>query len=145
VQASRIVIDAVLARLDARPNGSDRWRCACPVCGGSNRSTLSIGIGDTGAVLLKCWKSGCDPERIAQAIGLGIEDLFPPRDEHAAPAKRRRMITAPQALDVLADDALLVWTAATNVANGTALAMVDINGLTAAARRIDAIRHEAHS
>ncbi len=70
--------DAVLARLDSpRPTGRDRWRAACPVCGERNRSTLSIGIGDSGAVLLKCFKSGCGPDEIAAALGPGTERPIP--------------------------------------------------------------------
>jgi hypothetical protein len=139
-------IDALLSRLpEAKANGRDRWRCACPVCGGTNRSTLSIGMGDTGAVLLKCWKSGCDPEAIAHAIGLSIEDLFPARDAQAAPATRRRMISASQALDVLADDSMLVWTCATSIANGVALSAIDLDDLTAAVARVGALRQETRS
>jgi hypothetical protein len=70
-------VDLLLSRLDQpRANGRDRWRCACPVCGEKNRSTLSIGVGDSGAVLVRCWKSGCGPDEIVAAVGLEIEDLF---------------------------------------------------------------------
>lgn len=98
-------VDLVLGRLEnLRQIGRDRWRCACPVCGGKNRSTLSIGIGDTGAVLLRCWKEGCGPEQIAAAIGLQIEDLFPPRESTGRPLQRRRLISASQALELLEEE-----------------------------------------
>jgi hypothetical protein len=85
-------VERLLSRLEgARSNGRDRWRCACPVCGGKNRSTLSIGIGDNGCALVKCWKDGCAPDAIAAAVGLDLRDLFPPRDASAPPLNRRRL------------------------------------------------------
>lgn len=136
-------IDTLLARLDdPKPNGRDRWRCACPVCGGRNRSTLSIGVGDTGAVLLRCWKEGCSPEQIAHAVGLELEDLFPPRETHGAPLKRRRLITAGQALEVLDSEATLLVLCASDMAKGEA---VDRDRLLTAAARIAMIRDEVRA
>jgi hypothetical protein len=101
-------VDLLLSRLDKpRASGKDRWRCACPACGGGNRSTLSIGVGDNGCVLLTCWKSGCSPEEIAAAIGLTIEDLFPPCEASASPLLRRRMLPAAQALELLESEMTL--------------------------------------
>jgi hypothetical protein len=79
-------IDMVLSRLapfKLRENGSDRWRC-CPAHGGSNPSALSVGVGDNGAVLLKCWH-GCSADKVAGSLGLELADLFPPRESHGAP------------------------------------------------------------
>ncbi|EWS53404.1 MULTISPECIES: hypothetical protein [unclassified Methylibium] len=136
-------VDALLSRLDdPKPNGPDRWRCACPVCGGRNRSTLSIGVGDTGAVLLKCWKEGCGPEQIANAVGLELEDLFPPRDSSGPPLKRRRLITATQALDVLDSETALVLLSASDMAKGE---LVDFERLLTAAARIALIRDEVRA
>lgn len=136
-------IDTLLSRLDdPKPNGRDRWRCACPVCGGRNRSTLSIGVGDTGAVLLRCWKEGCSPEQIAHAVGLELEDLFPPRETHGAPLKRRRLITAGQALEVLDSEATLLMLCASDMAKGEA---VDRDRLLTAAARIAMIRDEVRA
>ena len=89
-------IDTVLGRLpDAKQTAPGRWRTACPACGGRSQSTLSVGEGDTGAVLLKCFKSGCDPHTIATALGLDIADLFPQRPD-SAPLKRRQRYWKPQ-------------------------------------------------
>jgi hypothetical protein len=74
-------VDTVLARLEPyrlNATGKDRWRAICPVCGERNPNTLSIGVGANDAVLLKCFKQGCSPEVIANALGLEITDLFPP-------------------------------------------------------------------
>ena len=136
-------IDAILARLDnPKPSGRDRWRCACPVCGEGNRSTLSIGVGDSGAVLLKCFKSECDPEAIAGALGLELHDLFPRSMAGSPPLKRRGLLSASQALDVLAFESSLVRLAAQNLANGHALNPGDLERLSIAAARVSAIASE---
>ena len=138
-------VDAFLSRVDARPNGRDRWRCACPVCGEGNRSTLSIGVGDTGAVLLKCFKSCCGPEEIANAVGLELTDLFPPRDSHAPPAKRRRLITAGQALDLLDLEMTLAIVCAADLARGQPLDEAARERLTRGAARVALLREEVRA
>jgi hypothetical protein len=141
--AGMTAADTLLSRLDSpRANGPNRWRAACPVCGERNRSTLSVGVGDSGAVLLKCFKSGCGPDQIAAAIGLGIEDLFPPRDSQSSPLQRRRLITAGQALDLLHDEAQLVALAAANLAHGVELTADDRARCLTAAGRIAYLRDE---
>ncbi|NUZ07650.1 hypothetical protein [Piscinibacter koreensis] len=139
-------VDSLLARLDnPRPNGRDRWRCACPVCGERNRSTLSIGVGDNGCVLLKCWKEGCGPEQIANAVGLELEDLFPPREHSASPLKRRRLITANQALELLDDEMTLMFVCGSDMARGQALDEPTRERLMVAAARIGMLRQEVRS
>lgn len=135
-------IDALLSRVDARPNGRDRWRCACPVCGEGNRSTLSIGIGDTGAVLLKCFKSGCTPEQIADATGLELSDLFPERTSHSQPLKRRRLLTAGQALALLDAEMTLAVVVASDVAKGKPIDDDTRDRLMLSAARVSMLRDE---
>lgn len=141
-------VELFLSRVDARPNGRDRWRCACPVCGGKNRGTLSIGVGDSGAVLLKCWKSDCDAEQIAHAVGLQIEDLFPPRPENgwgSTPVPRRRLITAGQALDVLEQEITLAMVCAADMADGKPLDEATRGRLLQGAARVALIREEVRA
>lgn len=141
-----MAVELVLSRLDyPRPNGRDRWRCSCPVCGGRNHSTLSIGVGHTGAVLLRCWKSGCSAEQIAHAIGLDVQDLFPERGgpgHGAPPLTRRRMLSAAQALELLEREGLLVWTVACDIARGKYPDEPTRRRVTRAAARISALRTE---
>ena len=139
-------IDLLLSRLEnPRPTGRDRWRCACPVCGGKNRSTLSFGVGDTGAILLKCFKNGCSVDEIARAIRITTEELFPPREGHGRPMRRRRLVSPTQAIDALEVEIQLVWTAAHNLAFGHALKPEDLGCLSVAANRIRARFYEARS
>ena len=140
-----MTVDTFLSRVDARPNGRDRWRCTCPVCGEGNRSTLSIGVGDSGAVLLKCFKSGCSAEEIASAVGLELTDLFPPRDSYAAPAKRRRLITAGQALDLLDAEMTLAVVCASDLARGEQLDESTRERLLLGAARVTMLRDEVRA
>ena len=136
-------IDTLLARLPAaRAAGHNRWRDACPVCGGSNRSALSIGVGDTGAVLLKCFKSECAPEAIALALGLDIADLFPPRESQCQPAKKRRLLSAQQALNLLHDEVQRVALVAVSIGHGDEIDAVDRASVLQAAGRIAYLRDE---
>jgi hypothetical protein len=135
--------DTVLARLDSpKPTGRDRWRAACPVCGERNRSTLSVGVGDSGAVLLKCFKSGCGPDVIAAALGLELSDLFPPRESHCGPMKRRRLLSAGQALNLLHDESQLIALCGSNIAHGVVLTDDDLARLLTAAGRVAYLRDE---
>lgn len=135
-------VDAVLSRLDAKPTGTDRWRAACPVCGERNQSTLSIGVGDNGAVLMRCFKAGCAVEQIAGALGLDLADLFPPKDSHARPLERRRMLSARQALDLLVSETLVIYVIATDMHRQRAVSDDDFDRLQVAATRIQALGRE---
>lgn len=139
-------IDTVLARAESfglKQHGSTRWRCACPVCGGGNRSTLSIGSTDAGAVLLKCFKSECDVEAIAQGFGLDIADLFPPRQAHGAAPQRRRLLSAGQALELLDEEATFLAVLASGMARGQEVTAQDRDRAHRAAGRINYLRNEA--
>ena len=139
-------VERLLSRLEgARSNGRDRWRCACPVCGGKNRSTLSIGIGDNGCALVKCWKDGCAPDAIAAAVGLDLEDLFPPRDASAPPLNRRRLVTAGQALDLLIDELTLAVVCSSDMARGVELDEPTRDRLLAGAARVAMLRDEVRA
>jgi hypothetical protein len=141
-----MTVEALLARLDnPRANGRDRWRCACPVCGGTNRSTLSIGVADSGAVLLKCFKSGCGAEEIARAVGLVVEDLFPPRDGNAGPASRRRLVTAGQALELLEHEMTLAVVCMGAMARGDTLDEPTRDRLLQGAARVVLLRDEVRA
>lgn len=136
-------IDMVLSRLDhPKSTGKDRWRAACPVCGGRNRSTLSVRLDENNAVGVKCFKSECSTDLIVGALGLELSDLFPPRDSHSRPLKRRSMISADQALELLDEEAQFVGTCAANIAHGVALTTNDKDRCLTAAGRITYIRSE---
>lgn len=145
---SKRPFDVVAARLGPyrpREMTPGRLRAICPVCGERNASTLSVGEGRDGAVLVTCFKSGCSIESIAGALGLEVCDLFPPRPAAGgghAPMQRRRLISPMQALQLLHDEVHLVLVAAADLAAGNALGAADHARLLQAAARIVVLRDE---
>lgn len=142
-------IDLVLARLDGfklRENGRDRWRACCPAHGGKNPSALSIGIGVDDQVLLRCWH-GCEVEQVAHALGLELSELFPPKPEvhGCAPIKRRRLITAGQALDLLNEEMTLAFVCASDMAAGKDLDESTRERLLQSAARVSMLRDEVRA
>lgn len=138
-------VDMILGRLDKpRQTGRDRWRSRCPSCGGGSTSSLSVGVGADGAVLLKCFK-GCEVAQVVDALGLQLSDLFPPKLEAgqgAAPMKRRRLISDRQALDLLHDEAQLVAIVGLNLARGVPVVDADLERVLQAAGRVAYLRNE---
>jgi hypothetical protein len=143
-------VDVVLAKLETfqlRSNGRGRWRACCPAHGGSNPSALSIGIGDNGGVLLRCWQ-GCAVEQVAEALGLNMIDLFPPRQTPGAgagPLRRTRLISAGQALDLLDSEMALAVVCASDLAQGKALDEQTRTRLMQSAARVATLRDEVHA
>ena len=83
IQSASPALDNVLAQLKGVRSSLRGWRACCPAHADSEPS-LSIGLGEQGQVLLKCF-AGCSLERIVEAMGLTILDLFP----HEAPTPER--------------------------------------------------------
>lgn len=68
---------AHLEARDLRPKatGPGKWEALCPAHDDRSPS-LSIGTGQAGDVLLKCFSQNCTPEAITGALGLELSDLF---------------------------------------------------------------------
>ena len=91
-QQSSPVIEQVLSHLTGVRTSIHGWRACCPAHP-DRKPSLSIGVGEQGRVLLKCF-AGCSLERIVEAMGLTMTDLFSgatsSSDEQAAlPGKTR--------------------------------------------------------
>ena len=102
-------LDNVLGHLKGVRSSLRGWRACCPAHADSEPS-LSIGLGEQGQVLLKCF-AGCSLERIVEAMGLSLADLFPESKKHvsgeqASADKARRPLPA---LLELALDKQLPW------------------------------------
>ena len=138
-------IDLLLARLQPyrlRETAPGRWRACCPAHEGTNPQALSVAIGDTGAVLLHCWR-GCEVEQIAQALGLELADLFPPKESSG---KRIRGAWVPSdAFDVARAEVALVATIAGALRHDQVVSDEDWNRLALAAQRLDDIARIAYA
>src|SRR2546430_13932690 len=78
VYSSSPALDNVLAHLKGVRTSLHGWKACCPVHA-DRKPSLSIGLGEQGQVLLKCF-AGCTLERIVEAMGLTMTDLFPEAD-----------------------------------------------------------------
>src|SRR5947199_9452163 len=74
-EPSSPALDNVLAHLKGVRPSLRGWRACCPAHA-DRKPSLSIGLGEQGQVLLKCF-AGCSHERIVEAMGLTMTDLFP--------------------------------------------------------------------
>lgn len=71
------MLDSLLAKLTHVKRSGDGWSARCPAHE-DRRSSLSIGTGDDGRVLL-CCHAGCSLDAICSAVGVEPVDLFPDR------------------------------------------------------------------
>ena len=130
--------ETLLQRLDrVRQRGADQWSARCPAHDDKGPS-LSVKELSDGRVLLHCF-AGCGVDEIVAAVGLEITELFPPRPAHgqgAAPARRRGLLTASQALELIDHETHLIWVSGENIATGIALSTADLDRVRQAAGRI---------
>jgi putative DNA primase/helicase len=74
-QQSSPALEQVLSQLKGVRTSMRGWRACCPAHA-DRKPSLSIGLGEHGQVLLKCF-AGCSLECIVEAMGLTMTDLFP--------------------------------------------------------------------
>jgi hypothetical protein len=87
----------VADRFDAKPTGDGEWKARCPGPSHKRRDrnpSLTIGTGDNGHVLMKCF-GGCDTAEVLATQGLTLADLMPAkqsrgRGEGGATPRRHR-------------------------------------------------------
>ncbi len=135
-------IENILGRLEkVRQRQPGQWSARC--CAHDDKGpSLSLRETTEGAVLLHCF-AGCSVTEIVGAIGLELHELFPPRDTPpGAPKRTPRLLTAGQALQLLADEAMLIAVAAANIAYGVSLTTVDKDRVLKAAGHINFLRRE---
>jgi hypothetical protein len=75
LQQSSPILEQVLSHLTGVRTSIRGWRACCPAHA-DRKPSLSIGVGEHGQILLKCF-AGCSLERIVEAMGLTMTDLFP--------------------------------------------------------------------
>ena len=96
-QQSSPALEQVLSQLKGVRTSMRGWRACCPAHA-DRKPSLSIGLGEHGQVLLKCF-AGCSLERIVEAMGLTMTDLFPDTsstpDGQAAPPGHTHHPTQP--------------------------------------------------
>lgn len=110
-------IDTLLERVEGvRAKGGGQWSCKCPAHRDSSPS-LTIRQVDDGTILIHCF-AGCEPNDILAALGMNIRDLFPRALGHHRLPKRRRGISAFEALRAVRFEVLVLAFIAEDIATG---------------------------
>ena len=107
VHSSSPALDNVLAHLKGVRPSLRGWKACCPAHT-DREPSLSIGLGEQGQVLLKCF-AGCPIERITEAMGLPLTDLFPDGTSASERASSNGVRHAPLTLLDLALEKQLPW------------------------------------
>lgn len=111
-------------------------------CHGAKRDlSVAIAEADDGRVLLHCF-GGCTPQQIVGALGLQIEDLFPPRPAapgQGKPAGPARPYSVGDMLRALRRELQVAWVVLADVAAGRELTDTDRRRAAVARERCAAL------
>jgi hypothetical protein len=135
-------IDKLLPHLDrVRRVREGSWSACCPHHDDRGPS-LSVRELDDGRLLLHCF-AGCDVEEVVNAVGLTLEDLFPPRspDAGGGTKRERRPFSAIDLLDLAAFEASVCVMVAADMLSGKG---ADRERLLVAAGRLADVAEAAH-
>jgi len=117
--------------------GQNRWLAKCP-SHDDRAPSLSIRELEDGRVLLHCF-AGCDVHEVVHAVGLQIDDLFPPREiEDGRGKPERRPFPATDILRAIAFESTVVLIAAADLLAGRPFNDHDRARLVLAVSRIQA-------
>lgn len=129
-----------LSRLDrVKPTGPGRWLACCPAHEDKGPS-LSIRELEDERTLVHCF-AGCEVQAVVAAVGLSLEDLFPPRELGHAAKRDRRPFPAADILRAVAFEALVVATSGAALLAGQPFGEADRARLMLAVGRLqEAVR-----
>jgi len=71
------IFQTLITKLKATKHGN-QWLAKCPAHD-DRQASLSVSQARDGVILVKCF-AGCEAERIVDAVGLKMADLFPPKE-----------------------------------------------------------------
>ncbi|MCC5810038.1 MAG: hypothetical protein JJU06_06665 [Ectothiorhodospiraceae bacterium] len=130
-----------MSRLEkVKETGPGRWIACCPAHDDRTPS-LTIRETDDGTVLLKCW-AGCGAADVVQAVGLELQDLFPPRLDHRTPLRRGERWVPKDVLACIVGEAVVALIAVEACRRGEVLSEDDTARLATAAGRLRAAARE---
>lgn len=125
-----------------RRTGPGRWIACCPAHKDRSAS-LSIRELDNGATLLHCF-AGCPVDAVVTAIGLRMEDLFPPRQTSPGEGRKaeRRPFSGRELVEAFAAELRVVWVLLSEVESGRQPAPKDRQRAAVARERCAALIEE---
>lgn len=135
-------VDTLISRLDkVRPTGRGTWIACCPAHEDRHPS-MTVREAEDGLVLVHCF-GGCSVEQIVGAVGMDLQELFPPKPiEYAKP--QRRPFPAADVLEAITTEARIVAVASSNLRQGVTLTDADHERLMVATERIFEARRLAN-
>jgi hypothetical protein len=133
-------IDLILSLLSkVKRRQPYQFSAICPAHEDKSPS-LSVREKPDGSVLIHCF-GGCSIYEITAALGLDMSDLYPPSELSGREPKRTNsLLKAPQALELLDDEANLVAIASAGLGNGVLLSEEDLIRVLKASGRISLLR-----
>ena len=126
------------ALLRVRPRGDSSWTALCPVHQEKTPS-LSINLLPDGTVLMFCHGCGGNGQQVAEALGIPVSELFPPRPHDTPDGPGGRGPYTRNTRDLLAAarrEALIVVLAMEDQRQGRELSLEDEHRVLEAARRL---------
>lgn len=91
-----MMVTEVLERLEGVKGATGGWVARCPAHADRSPS-LSVGVGEDGKILLRCF-AGCAVDEIAASLGFRVRDLFADSEMPAGPKPERRRVEPPKVL-----------------------------------------------
>jgi hypothetical protein len=136
-------IEDFLSRLQkVKKTGPNNWIACCPAHDDKNPS-LTVGVGDNGGIIVKCFP-GCSFEEIISSLGLQAHEMMRDLPEGREFVRgRSRPFPAGDVLIAVEQECLTALVAAYNLANGIELDQKDRDRLLTAYHRIAEARRLA--
>jgi hypothetical protein len=137
-------VEAFISRLDKVKGRNGSWTACCPAHKDKSPS-LSIREGQDGRVLVHCF-AGCSVHEVVGAVGMSVNDLFPPDEKrkeygHAKPSVKASFYSS-DLMRIIGFESLVVQIAAIDMANGKKLSDTDRERFAVASQRIqEAMRY----
>lgn len=133
------MIEDILTKLKkVRRTGPNNWLACCPAHDDRNPS-FTLHAGADGRIACHC-HSGCSFPEIVEAVGLGWEPWFPPKQDSDFKPPIRRPFPVADVLAALADEADILCVVLHDSDWGKPLPKVDIERAQLAIERIRAAR-----
>jgi hypothetical protein len=136
-----------IARLGKVRGRNGSWTAQCPAHEDKSPS-LSVRETEDGRVLVHCF-GGCAVHDVVGAVGMDMNDLFPPDDKKrdwndTGKPKVKPAFYASDLMRILAFEALVVSICASDMRRGKALTDGDNERLKVAQQRIEEVMHYAN-
>ena len=139
-------VERMLSRLEKVKGKNGSWTACCPAHNDKSPS-LAIREGEDGRVLLHCF-GGCETINVIQALGMDMNDLFPPRKGWSGETHSIKPIKpafyASDLLRIISFECLIVSICAYDMSHGKKIQDEDRDRLKVAQQRIEEVMHYAN-